>query len=147
MEGVVIGAALSQAGPVCALALACIGSAIGCGIAGMAANTGMVKSSSGHGKFIVMAMAPSSQSIYGLIMMLSLNKAILVGTIDPLSGLFIGVMVGLACLVSAWYQGQVAATAILALTKDESVFGKAFVLIGALESFALFAFIFAQLLF
>lgn len=47
-------------GPALALGLGATGSAIGCGIAGMASHAVMARVEEGHGKFIGMAAAPSS---------------------------------------------------------------------------------------
>ena len=68
------------------------------------------------------------------------------GGISPLSAAFIGGMSGLAIMVAAIYQGMACASAIQATAKQPAVFGKTFIIIGVIESFALFAFVFALLL-
>lgn len=138
---------LVQAGPVMALCLACMGSAIGCGIACMASHGAMARDSEGHGKYIMLSMAPASQALYGFMTMILMKNGIDAGTLTSVSGLFIGVFVGLACCFSAIYQGKCMATGMAAISKDPEVFGKVFVSLGALESFALFAFIFSKLLY
>lgn len=133
-------------GPAMALGLSALGSAIGCGIAGMASHGVMARVEEGHGKFIGMSASPSSQSIYGFILMLLLAAAIKDGSVSALSGIGIGFFAGLAIMVSAIYQGKCAATGIQASAKNPAVFGKSFAAVGIVESFALFAFVFSLLL-
>ncbi len=133
-------------GPAIVLALGCFGSAIGCGIAGMASHGVMSRVEEGHGKFIGISAVPSSQSIYGFVLMILMKNAIIAGTLSPISGIGIGLFVGLAIMASSIYQGRCAATAIQASAKQPAVFGKTFAALGIVESFALFAFVFALLL-
>ena len=134
-------------GPALALGLSAIGAAIGCGIAGIVSHGVMSRIEEGHGKLIGLSAAPASQMIYGFILMLSLRNAVMEGTVSSLSAAFIGGMSGGAICVAAIYQGLACASAIQATARQPSVFGKTFVTIGVLESFALFAFVFALLLF
>jgi V/A-type H+-transporting ATPase subunit K len=136
----------SMAGPALALGLSAIGSSIGCGIAGMASHAVMSRVEEGHGKFIALAAAPSSQTIYGFILMLLMSRAILAGTLAPLSGIAIGLAAGLSIMMSAIYQGKVCATGIQASAKQPAIFGKCFAAVGIIESFALFTFVFSLLL-
>lgn len=137
---------LDMVGPALALGLSAIGSSIGCGIAGMASHAVMSRVEEGHGKFIGMAAAPSSQIIYGFILMLLMSRAIQAGTLSPLSGIGIGFSSGLAIMASAIFQGKVCATGIQASAKQPAIFGKCFAAVGIIESFALFAFVFALLI-
>ncbi|MCU0600706.1 MAG: ATP synthase subunit C [Desulfobacterales bacterium] len=119
-----------------AVALPAIGSAIGVRTAGEVSHGAMAKVDEGHGKFIGISAAPSSQTIYGLILMfVLLDKVNTAGMGD----LFIGFLCGLAICLSAVFQGKVAATAILASTKKPEIFGKCFAAAGIVESFAIFA--------
>lgn len=133
-------------GPALVLGLGCIGSAIGCGIGGMASHAVMARVEEGHGKFIGMSAVASSQSIYGFVLMILMSNAIKVGSLSPLSGIGIGLSVGLALLFSSMYQGMCAASAIQATAKQPAIFGKCFTALGIVESFSLFAFVFALLL-
>lgn len=133
-------------GPAIVLALGCLGSAIGCGIAGMASHGVMSRVDEGHGKFIGISAVPSSQSIYGFVLMILMKNAIVAGTLSALSGLGIGLFVGIAIMASSIFQGRCAATAIQASAKQPAIFGKTFAALGIVESFALFAFVFALLL-
>jgi len=136
----------SMAGPAIALGLACMGSAVGCCTAGMAAHAAMARTEEGHGKFIGLSAAPSSQVIYGFILMLLMSQKIQAGTLAPLNAIAIGIFSGTAIMFSAIYQGKVCATGIQATLKSPSVFGKCFAAVGIIESFALFAFVFALLI-
>jgi V/A-type H+/Na+-transporting ATPase subunit K len=136
----------NMVGPAIALGLSAIGSSIGCAIAGAAAHAAMSRVEEGHGRFIAMSIAPSSQVIYGFILMLMMSIAIQDGRLSPLSGIAIGLFSGSAIAVSAIFQGVVCSTGIQATLKQPAVFGKSFASIGVIESFALFAFVFALLI-
>ena len=136
----------NMVGPALALGLSCLGSAIGCGIAGMASHGVMARVEEGHGKFIGMSAAPSSQSIYGFILMLLMSQAIDAGTLSALSAVGIGLSSGLAIMTSAIFQGKCCASGIQASAKQPAIFGKCFAAVGIVESFALFAFVFALLI-
>lgn len=135
-----------MAGPALVLGISSCGSCVGCCIAGMASHAVMSRVEEGHGKYIGMAAAPSSQSIYGFILMLLMSKAIQAGTLPPLSGVVIGISAGMAMAFSAIFQGKVCATGIQASAKQPAIFGKCFAAVGIIESFALFVFVFALLL-
>lgn len=136
----------SVVGPALVLGLSSIGSSIGCGIAGMASHAVMARIDEGHGKMIGMSAMPSSQSIYGFILMLLMHTAIKDKTLTAEGGVGIGLAVGLAFLFSAVMQGKCCATGIQASAKQPAVYGKCFAAIGIVESFALFSFVFALLL-
>lgn len=137
---------LAQLGPIIALSMGCCGSAVGCYIGGVASLAAMARVDEGHGKFIGMASVPSSQSIYGFILMLLMYKKIEAGTLSPISAIFVGTGVGIALVFSAVFQGKVIAAGIQATMKQPAVYGKCFAAIGILESFALFAFVFALII-
>ena len=133
-------------GPMLSLSFSAIGAAIGCSIAGMVSHGVMSRIEEGHGKVIGLSAVPASQMIYGFILMLLLKNAIEANSVTPLTAIFIGGGSGLAIMVAAIYQGMCCATAIQAIAKQPSLFGKTFVVIGIVESFALFSFVFALLL-
>jgi V/A-type H+-transporting ATPase subunit K len=137
----------SMTGPAIVLGLGCLGSSIGCGIAGMASHAVMSRvDESLHGKFIGMSAVPSSQSIYGFVLMLLMKNAIIAGTLSPLSAIAIGLFVGLAIMGSSIFQGMCAASGIQATARQPAIYGKCMAALGIVESFALFAFVFALLL-
>ena len=130
-------ASLGYAGCAACLGLAAVGSSIGCYVAGAASHGAMAKVDEGHGKFIGMSAAPSSQTIYGIVLMF-----VLIGKVSAGAGLgllAIGVFCGVAMMTSAILQGRVAGTGIQASTKKPEIFGKCFAAVGIVESFALFA--------
>ena len=133
-------ALLGYAGCAASVGLAALGSSIGCGIAGAASHGVMAKVDEGHGKFIGMSAAPSSQTIYGIVLMFVLMGKVSTGAGLGLFG--IGLFCGIAMMTSAIYQGRVAASGILASSKKPEIFGKCFAAVGIVESFALFAMVF-----
>ena len=133
-------------GPAIVLGLAMIGSSFGCGIAGMASHAVMARIDEGHGKMIGMSAMPSSQAIYGFILMLLMNESIKSKSLSPMGGIGIGISVGFALLFSSVLQGKCCATGIQASAKQPAIYGKCFAAIGIVESFSLFAFVFALLL-
>lgn len=137
---------LSVVGPALLLGLAMVGSALGCGIAGVASHAVMSRLDEGHGKIIGMAAMPSSQSIYGFILMLLMQGAIKDGSLSPVGSIAIALGVGSALLVSAVMQGKCCVSGIQSYARSPAIYGKCFASIGIVESFALFAFVFALLL-
>lgn len=136
----------AMVGPALALGLGCIGSSIGCGIACMASHAIMSRVEENHGTFIGMSVVPASQSIYGLVLMILMKSSILAGTLTPLSGIGIGIASGVALMVSSIYQGMCAASGIQAAAKQPAIIGKCMAALGIVETFSLFAFVFALLL-
>ncbi len=133
-------------GPALVLGLGCIGSSIGCGIACMASHAIMSRVEENHGTFIGMSVVPASQSIYGLVLMILMKSAVLAGTVTPLSAIGIGIGSGLALMFSSIYQGMCAASGIQASAKQPAIIGKCMAALGIVETFSLFAFVFAILL-
>lgn len=133
-------------GPAIVLGLSAMGSSVGCYIAGAASHAVMTRTEESHGKFILLSAAPSSQSIYGFLLMILMANAIKAGTLSPVSGIAMGIFSGLGLFVSSMYQGKVAATGIQATAKQPSLFGKCFAAVGIIESFSLFVFVFSILL-
>jgi len=125
-------------------ALGAIGSIIGCARAGQAACGAMLDVESGYGRFIGLSALPSSQMIYGIVVMFTLNRAV---TTDSAPGLFaIGTLAGLALMFSAIYQGACCASAITTSKSKPEVFGLSAAPAAIVEGFAVFAFVFALVL-
>ncbi|MGR5062586.1 ATP synthase subunit C [Photobacterium sp. DNB22_13_2] len=140
MEQFVI--ALGWLGAFAPVALGAIGSAIGCSVAGQAACGAMLDVESGYGKYIGLSAMPSSQVIYGIVIMFSLS-AIGVSA-ETAGGLFgVGLMTGFALLFSAIYQGQAVSAAINASKNKPEVFGLSIAPAAIVEGFSVFAFVFA----
>ncbi len=133
-------------GPAIVLGLGCIGSSIGCGVAGMASHAVMSRVEENHGVFIGMSAVAASQSIYAFVLMLLMKNSIVAGTLTAIGGIGIGIFIGLALMFSSIYQGMCAASGIQASAKQPAIIGKCFAALGIVESFSLFAFVFALLL-
>jgi V/A-type H+-transporting ATPase subunit K len=133
--------ALGWAGMYGVMALGAVGSIVGCAIAGQAAIGAMVDTESGHGRFIGVSAMPSSQVIYGIVVMFSLQREVTPDTAPALFG--IGMMAGLALMFSAIRQGQACASAIYAAKTKPEIFGLALAPAAIVEGFAVFAFVFA----
>ena len=56
------------------MALGAIGSVIGCAIPGQTACGAMLDVESGYGRFVGVAAMPSSQTIYGIVVMFTLQN-------------------------------------------------------------------------
>ncbi|AHF03619.1 ATP synthase subunit C [Marichromatium gracile] len=136
--------ALGWAGLCGAMALGAIGSIIGCAIAGQAAIGAMVDTDSGYGRYIGISVMPSSQVIYGIVIMFTLQREVTVDTAPALFG--IGILAGLALLFSAVRQGQACASAIHASKTKPEIFGLSLAPAAIVEGFAVFAFVFALVL-
>jgi len=123
------------------MALGAIGSIMGCAVAGQAAIGAMLDTESGYGRYVGVSAMPSSQVIYGIVVMFTLNRPI---TAENAPGIFaVGVLCGLALLFSAVYQGQCCASAIHASKAKPEIFGLSVAPAAIVEGFAVFAFIFA----
>ena len=127
-----------------ALAFAAIGSALGSGSAGMAA-VGAWKKCFAQNKpapFMLIAFvgAPLTQTIYGFILMNTLAQA--AGTAE--AGLLFGagVLGGIAMGFSAWFQGKAGAVASDALAETGKGFGNYIMVLGLVETVALFVMVF-----
>ena len=136
----------AMVGPAIMLSLPIIGSAIGCALAWMVCQGVMSRVEEGHGKFIGLSCAPSTQAVLGIVLTLAMKGKILAGELSSIDAIAIAVFVGVAMAVTAIYQGMCAATAIQASAKQPAIFGKASLALGIVEGFAIFVFVFAFLL-
>jgi V/A-type H+-transporting ATPase subunit K len=87
---------------------------------------------------------PSSQTIYGIVVTLTLNRPVTVANAPPL--LVLGSLTGVALLVSAFAQGSACAAAINASKSKAEVFGISIAPAAVIEGFAVFVFVFALVL-
>ena len=127
------------------VALGAIGSAIGCAIAGSAAIGAMIDSESGHGRNIGVSLMPSSQVIYGIVIMFSLQRDPM--TAEAAAGIFgVGLMAGLALVYVGIRQGEAVAAAINASKAKPEIFGISLTPAAVLEGFSVFALVFALVL-
>jgi len=126
------------------LAFAAIGSGLGAGVAGMAA-IGAWKKSFAQNKpasFMMVAFvgAPLTQTIYGMILMNKMSELVLKGAYVWSIGIFCGIAIG----VSALFQGKAAAVACDALGETGKGFGNYIVVLGIIETVALFVMAFSM---
>ena len=142
MEQFVI--ALGWLGVFAPTALGAIGSSYGCARAGQAAAGALLDTESGYGKYIGLAAMPSTQVILGIVVMFTLNREIT--AVNSPSIFAIGLLTGLALMMSAVYQGQALVAAINAAKNKPEIFGLAIAPAAIVEGFAVFAFVFALVL-
>ncbi len=134
--------ALGWIGIYAPMALGAVGSSIGCAIAGQAAIGAMLDADGGYGRYIGVSAMPSSQLIYGIVIMFTLNRPDF--TAATAAGLFgIGLLAGIALMVSSIRQGQCCAAAIQAAKTKPEIFGFSLAPAAIIEGFSVFAFIFA----
>lgn len=125
-------------------ALGAIGSSYGCSRAGQAAAGALLDTESGYGKYIGLSAMPSTQVILGIVVMFTLNREL---TINNSPGIFaIGMLTGLALMMSSIYQGQALVAAINAAKNKPEIFGLAIAPAAIVEGFSVFAFVFALVL-
>jgi V/A-type H+/Na+-transporting ATPase subunit K len=123
------------------VALAALGSAIGCTRAGKAACGAVLEVDGGYGRYIGLSVLPSSIIIYGIVLMFTLNRPVGAATSPGLFGL--GVLVGVALLIIGVLQGECCAAAINASKGKPAVFGLTVTPAAIVEGLAVFAFVFA----
>ena len=136
------------------VALGAIGSMIGCAMAGQTACGAMMDVETGYGRFIGLSAMPSSQTIYGIVIMFTLQGAatneesgLLMLNAQNSAGIFsIGVLAGLALLISAYFQGRCLSASINASKNKPEIFGLSIAPAAIIEGFAVFAFVFALVL-
>lgn len=132
-------------GVAAALAIAALGSSMGIGAAGTAA-IGSWKRCYSYNKaapFLLVAFvgAPLSQTLYGYILMNTVLLPLINQGYDWLL-LSVGVLGGSAIAVSAWQQGKAAAAAAHALAETGKGFARYIIVIGIIETVAMFVMVF-----
>ncbi len=140
---------IAYVGMACALCLSALGSGLGAGAASLAAVGGWKKCYA-NGKavpFILVgfAGAPLTQTIYGFLLMNFISSAFETGA-SAILCLSVGVLGGLAIGLSAFIQGKVAAVSADALAETGKGTANYFIVIGIVETVALFTLVFCLLL-
>jgi V/A-type H+-transporting ATPase subunit K len=140
---------LAFVGMAAALGLSASGSAFGTGFAGMA-SVGAWKKCYAAGKpapFIMIAFsgAPLTQTIYGFLLMNFIRNAV-AGGADAGLAFGVGLFGGLAIGLSALFQGKCAAAASDALGATGKGAANYFIVVGVIETVALFTLVFSLLL-
>jgi V/A-type H+-transporting ATPase subunit K len=159
-----MGASLIQAGGLSMMALSAVGSGLGAGVAGSAAvgawKRCYIQKKPAPFQLAVFVGAPLSQTIYGMIIMILMNQKAKevfakIGT-DAAGALalssnwpfyFVGGMVaGIGMGVSAWMQGKAAATCCDAFAETNTGFTNNLMVLGIIETVALFIMVFTIML-
>lgn len=129
------------------LAIAAIGSALGTGVAGMAAigawKRAFMQNKAAPFILVAFAGAPLTQTIYGMI----LRNAIQGANLPPesyLHQIVLGAFAGLAMAMSAYMQGKAAAKGADALAETGKGFGNYLMVVGIIETVALFVMVFTM---
>ncbi|MBM3243726.1 MAG: V-type ATP synthase subunit K [Candidatus Omnitrophica bacterium] len=130
-------------GAASALGLAAVGSGIGAGVAGMAV-VGAWKKAFAQNKpasfmLLVFVGAPLTQTIYGMILMNKMAEAVSKGVYAWDVGLFCGLAMGFSALM----QGKAGACAADAMGETGKGFGNYLVVLGIIETVALFVMAFS----
>ena len=130
------------------LILAAVGSALGTGAAGMAAVGAWKKAfmQNKNAPFLLVAFvgAPLSQTIYGFILRNSILSANWEGVATGWP-ILIGAVAGFAIGLSAYMQGKAGAKASDALAETGKGFVNYIMVLGVIETVALFVMIFAMI--
>ena len=134
---------LAQMSYALALVLSAIGSAFGTVVAGMA-SVGAWKKCFLNNKpapFLLIAFvgAPLSQTIYGMILM---NQIIAAANTLAAAKFGAGLLGGIAIGCSAFFQGKAGANAADALAETGKGFGNYIMVVGIIETVALFVMVF-----
>ncbi|NBP57829.1 V-type ATP synthase subunit K [bacterium] len=141
-----LGVSLAVLGAALAAGLAGAGSSIGVSTAGKTGAGLVAEDSSQFGNILLLSALPGSQAIYGLLaaVLILQNTGVLSGEFANLSwqnGMilaFAGIPVGLTCLASGKYQGDVIASGVQLIARDKSAIGQVIILAALVETFAVF---------
>jgi V/A-type H+-transporting ATPase subunit K len=139
-----LGFMLVLMGAAIAAGLAGTGSAVGCGIVGMAASGVVSEDPNKFGRLLLLQALPGTQGIYGLVaLFMIINKVagwgISLHQIPVSTGLEIlgaAIPVGLTGLTSGIYQGKVCAAAASLVAKRPGEVGKGLVFGVVIETYA-----------
>lgn len=132
-----------------------VGSAIGVGIAGEAADGVMSGDNVSFGSTLVLQALPGTQGIYGMVIaiMILTKIGILGGSPMDLSMgqglafLFAGLPIGVVGILSGISQGKAAASGIMLISKKEGTLGNAIIYAVMVETYAILAFIISFLMY
>ena len=148
------GIGLAFLGAAAAVALAGTGSALGVGMAAEAAAGVTAEDPDKFGRLLLLQALPGTQGFYGLITaFLVMNRlGLFVGDVPDLS-VAVGLQFFLACLptaisgfLSAYFQGRVAVASINLIAKRPEQAGKALIMTGLVETYAVIGLLISILL-
>lgn len=149
-----LGQTLAVLGAVIAT-IAGVGSAIGVGIAGQAADGARTGDKASFGSTLVLQALPGTQGIYGMVIAILIMSKIgmLSGNAPTVSfeqGLalfFAGLPIGVIGIISGIAQGKAAASGIQLIAKKEGRLGNAIIYAVMVETYAILAFIISFLMY
>lgn len=137
------------------IGLSAIGSSIGSGIVARVGASLVAKEPEKFSQVLILSALPSSQSLYGFLygIIIMLRTGLLQGQLLPTiteqvawQFFFSAFPVGIACLVSAIVQGQVAASGVKIVAEDPANANQGIVLAALIESFSIFGLIMSILI-
>ena len=138
------GQALAFLGSAIAVAMCCVGSAKGTGMAGEAATGVVSESPENFSKCLILQVLPGTQGLYGLVawFMVMLNVGVFggsaVGTVQQGMAYFAACMpIAFGGLLSAIAQGRVAASSVNIVAKRPEESTKGIILCGIVEFYAI----------
>lgn len=138
-----IGLGLAIGGAAFAAFLAACGSAWGISVAAEAAGGVLTEDPEKFGRLLVMIALPGTQGFYGFLgafyIMMKVNLlggGIPVSLVSGLQLFFAGLPVGMAGLISGYYQGRASAAGIHLVAKRPEEIGKAIILPAMVETYA-----------
>lgn len=143
-----MGVVLSMIGLGFMIGLSGSGSAWGLVISGQAVMGLIKKKPEAFATGIAMAAAPATQGLYAFVAFI-LYRGLISSTMTVWQGgvvLGAGLAVGIACFISAVYQGKICASGIAAYASGHNVFGQTLVLAAFPEFYAILSLVVAILM-
>lgn len=116
-----------------------VASCIGTSISGQASVGAMKKNGGAFGSYMILSAIPGSQGLYGFVGYFMVS-GFLTASITMLQAAAIfgaGLLTGLVCLASAYYQARVCANGITAIGNGHDVMGKTLILAAFPELYAI----------
>ena len=126
-------------GVVLMVALSGLASAMGTSMAAQASIGAMKKNGNAFGSYMILSAVPGSQGLYGFVGYFII-KNFLTAEITMLQGTAIlcaGLLMGVVCLASSFYQAKVCANGIVAIGNGHDVMGKTLILAAFPELYAI----------
>lgn len=126
-------------GVVLMVALSGLASAMGTSMAAQASIGAMKKNGNAFGSYMILSAVPGSQGLYGFVGYFII-KNFLTPEITMFQGTAImgaGLLMGVVCLASSFYQAKVCANGIVAIGNGHDVMGKTLILAAFPELYAI----------
>ena len=126
-------------GVVFMVALSGLASAMGTSMAAQASIGAMKKNANAFGSYMILSAVPGSQGLYGFVGYFII-KNFLTAQMSMLQGIAImcgGLLMGIVCLASSYYQAKVCSNGIVAIGNGHDVMGKTLILAAFPELYAI----------